>query len=334
MGDIIKLNLSGLLILSAFLPAGAAASETAEKLASSSRLENISVRTIADFPVQVPLAAPAPGTEVSVAGSAGQLRVTFVDVGQGDAEFIELPNGQTVLIDGGPANREGGPADSSHPANDPPLAHFLLRKGVKRIDHVVLTHPHADHYVGLKYVFSRLPVGNFYDTRKDNPGTGDDEVRAKAAALPGIRLFYPAPGEYLDWGPGVQAKVISSCPDAAASAPVSPNNCSLVIRLAYQGSSLLFTGDMEADKEAEVVAKYGAELKSDVLKVGHHGSRGASSEPFLRAVSPALAYIEVGVNNSYGHPRPEALARLQAVGARIYRTDLEGTLEYFPGALR
>lgn len=312
-----------------FLGAGPLKAERLESLAAGAGLPDISVRSARE--VVVPL-APSPATEISVKGTDGALKVFFVDVGQGDAEYIELPNGQTVLIDGGPANKEGGPADTSHPVNDPPLAHFLLQKGIKKIDHVVLTHPHADHYVGLKYVFSRLPVGNFYDTRKDNPGVG--EVRALAAKVPGIKTWYPAPGDYLDWGPGVQAKVFNSCPDAAASVPVSPNNCSIVVKLTYQNASFLFTGDMEAAAEAQVLPKYGAELKADVLKVGHHGSRGASSEPFLRAVSPSLAYIEVGINNSYGHPRPEALARLQAVGARIYRTDLEGTLEYPLAALK
>lgn len=312
-----------------FLGAGPLKAERLETLAAGAGLADISVRQARE--VVVPL-APLPATEVSVKGTNGALKVYFVDVGQGDAEYIELPNGQTVLIDGGPANKEGGPADTNHPASDPPLAHFLLQKGIKQIDHVVLTHPHADHYVGLKYVFSRLPVGNFYDTRKDNPGAG--EVRSLAAKVPGIKTWYPAPGDYLDWGPGVQAKVFNSCPDAAAAVPVSPNNCSIVVKLTYQDASFLFTGDMEAEVEAQVVPKYGAELKADVLKVGHHGSRGASTEPFLRAVSPSLAYIEVGVNNSYGHPRPEALARLQAVGARIYRTDLEGTLEYPLTALK
>lgn len=293
-------------------------------------LTDITVRTVLSSGVQVPLAPPPAVTEVAVRGEdgSGGLKVYFIDVGQGDAEYIELPDGRNVLIDGGPANRNGGPADTSHPANDPPLAHFLLQKGVKKIDFVVLTHPHADHYVGLKYVFSRLPVGNFFDTRKDNTGTEDDAVRALAAKIPGINVSYPAPGDLLDWGPGVQVKVINSCPDAAASADISPNNCSLAFRLAYRDSSFLFTGDMEAKVEALAVARFGAELKSDVLKVGHHGSAGASSAAFLKAVSPKLAFIEVGVNNSYGHPKQQALARLQAAGAAVYRTDLGGTLAF------
>ena len=300
--------------------------ERLETLSVNGGLTDISVISARD--AVVPLAAPPAAVEVSIKGARGSnaLKVYFVDVGQGDAEYIELPNGQNVLIDGGPANKEGGPADTTHPANDPPLAHFLLQKGIKRIDHVVLTHPHADHYVGLKYVFTRLPVGNFYDTRKDNPGVST--VRDLAAKVPGIKVSYPAPGDYLNWGPEVQAKVFNSCPDAAAAVPVSPNNCSIVIKLTYQNASLLFTGDLEAAAEAQVVPKYGAELRADVLKVGHHGSAGASSDLFLNTVKPRLAYIEVGQNNPYGHPRQQTLDRLQAIGAKIYRTDLAGTLDY------
>lgn len=315
------------------LPGRGTAADFPEKLAVSGDLSGITVQTVRESAPEVPFAAAPGAVEVSVAGSAGTLKVSFVDVGQGDAEYLELPDGKTVLIDGGPDKREGGPSDSSHPATDPPLAHFLLQKGIAKIDRVVLTHPHSDHYVGLRYVFSKLPVSEFYDTKADNPGTGDDEVRAQAAAVPGIRVYYPKPGDYLDWGPDVQARVLNSCPDASVNPVKNINNCSIVIKLTYQNSSILFTGDMQADVEAQVVAKFGAELRSDVLKVGHHGSAGSSSDLFLNAVKPKLAFIEVGANNSYGHPREVALARLRAAGARIYRTDLDGTQEYLPGNL-
>lgn len=323
------LALCCLLASSVALPAA----DSPEKSAASGGLSEITVKAVRESSPVIPLAPAADAVQVSIAGTAGTLRVSFVDVGQGDAEYIELPDGKTVLIDGGPASREGGPADSSHPASDPPLAHFLLQKGVKKIDRVVLTHPHADHYVGLRYVFSKLPVSEFYDTKADNPGTGDDEVRAQAAAIPGIRVSYPKPGESLDWGPDVKARVFNSCPDASVNPVKNINNCSIVIKLTYQNSSILFTGDMQADVEAQVAAKFGAELRSDVLKVGHHGSAGSSSDLFLNAVRPKIAYIEVGVNNSYGHPREVALARLRAAGARIYRTDLDGTLDYPAGSL-
>lgn len=249
------------------------------------------------------------------------LKVYFVSVGQGDAEYIELPDGQNVLIDGGPG---------ANPSliGDPPIAKFLSEKGISRIDHVVLTHPHADHFVGLQYVFAKIKVGSFYDTRLDNSGsTADDAVRAQAREIPGIRVSYPAPGDALDWGPDVRARVLNSCPDAA-TAPKDPNSCSIVLRLSYRGTSVLFTGDMPSKVEAQVVSRFPGELASEALKVGHHGSAGSSSAGFLDAVKPKVAYIEVGTGNPYGHPKPEALARLQAVGARVYRTDIDGTRVY------
>jgi beta-lactamase superfamily II metal-dependent hydrolase len=101
--------------------------------------------------------------------------------------------------------------------------------------------------------------------------------------------------------------------------------------MTYQNTSLLFTGDVQADAEAQMVSKYGSKLQADVLKVGHHGSSGSSSAAFLNMVKPKAAYISVGKGNSYGHPTQAALSRLQAAGAAVYRTDLSGTQEYTIG---
>ncbi len=270
--------------------------------------------------IEIPLAPPP--QNATVYNAAPGLNVFFVSVGQGDSEYIELPNGENVLIDGGP--------DSSETSG---LAQFLARKKVTKISHVVLTHPHADHYKGLQYVFSHLKVDNFYDTRMDNTGTSADEALRGQAKNLGVNLVYPAPGDKLSWGPGgVEAKVFNSCPQQASSGDGKAiNNCSITIRLAYQDTSMLFVGDAQNDVEARMVETFGAELKSDALKVGHHGSAHSSSDPFLAAVQPKRAYIEVGPNN-YGHPTQSALSRLQKAGASIFRTDLDGTLE-FPAAV-
>ena len=266
--------------------------------------------------VEIPLAQPP--QNATVYSAAPGLNVYFLSVGQGDSEYIELPNGQNVLIDGGPDSSETGV-----------LAQFLARKNVTRINHVVMTHPHADHYKGLKYIFSNLKVDNFYDTRMDNTGTSVDEaLRAQAKSL-GVNLVYPAPGDSLSWGPGgVEAKVFNSCPLPVSSGDgKAVNNCSITIRLAYQDASLLFVGDAQDEVEASMVAAFGPELRSDVLKVGHHGSAHSSSALFLEAVRPRRAYIEVGHNN-YGHPTQNALSRLLKVGAKIFRTDLDGSQGY------
>lgn len=263
---------------------------------------------------------PTPGNATMYTAAPG-LNVYFLSVGQGDSIYIELPNGQNALIDGGPSDSETGA-----------LAQFLAQKKVTEINHVVMTHPHADHYKGLVYVFSHLKVDNFYDNRIDNTGTNvDNDLRAKAKDL-GVNLVYPAAGDMLSWGPGgVAAKVFNSCPEVSASGMGSVlNNCSITIKLAYQNSSMLFVGDAQAETEAKMIAQFGAELKSDVLKVGHHGSAYSSTEPFLNAVQPKEAFIEVGKNN-YGHPTQSSMDRIRAIGAKIFRTDTDGTQEFSVG---
>jgi competence protein ComEC len=133
----------------------------------------------------------------------------------------------------------------------------------------------------------------------------------------------------MDWSvPGLGIKVYNACSEPAASSNSKVvNNCSIAFKFSYLGASVLFTGDTEGDKEAELVARYGDELKADVLKVAHHGSKYSSTRVFLEAVKPARAYIEVGRNN-YGHPTQEALARLKEIGAKIFRSDLDDTQEF------
>lgn len=266
--------------------------------------------------VEVPYSPPPENSAVYT--PAPGLNVYFLSVGQGDAIYIELPNGQNALIDGGPSK-----------STTSALAQFLAQKKAEKIDHVVLTHPHSDHYTGLQYVFATLPVGSFYDTRMDNTGaTGDNTLRGRITEL-GVNTVYPAPGDLLSWGPGgVDAKVFNSCPEAVQSSKSGAiNDCSIMIRLSYLGSSLLLTGDAQDDVEARLVERYGDELKAGVLKVGHHGSQYSSSDLFLNAVRPARAYIEVGKNN-YGHPTRDTLNRLVNAGARVFRTDLDGTQEF------
>lgn len=268
----------------------------------------------ASFLSPLPQAAPP---EATLLRPAPGLSVYFVNVGQGDAIYMEFPDGRNALIDGGPSSSASGP-----------LALFLKERGVSSIDHVTLTHPHSDHYKGLQHVFANYTVGAFYDTRVDNSGaTGDDAIRAKAAEL-GVPAVYPAAGDTLDWSAGVEVKVLNSCHEPISSKNSETlNDCSIVIRLAYGEASILLTGDAGERVEERLVEEHGGALRSRALKVGHHGSRYSSTSAFLAAVRPELAYIEVGRNN-YGHPHPEAVSRLLAAGAEIFRTDLSGTQEF------
>jgi len=278
-----------------------------------------------------PALSPAPAkTDASRANKNG-LHAYFIDVGQGDAEYLELPNGKTVLIDGGPAEVTGDP----HPPDgqeivygNPPLAGFIAQHNIRSIDYVVLTHPHFDHYAGLDYVFTHVQVGTFYDTRMRND-INVEKLRAKIANR-GVNTVYPAEGDSLNWAPGeVAVRVFNSCPSEGSSDDGRVlNNCSIALKVTYQNTSIFYSGDIQSDVESRLAAKYGAQLRSDVLKVGHHGSRSSSGAAFLKAVKPKTAYISVGKDNSYGHPTQAALSRLKAAGAKVYRTDKDGTQEY------
>ncbi len=249
-----------------------------------------------------------------VAQAAQPLKAFFISVGQGDSEFIELPGGKNVLIDGGPK------ADS--------VTSFLNDHGVKKIDYLVMTHPHSDHYMGLGWVFDHMPVGHFYDSKIESSVAGAKSVREKARTQPGCETVYPRPGDLLNWDDQTQVQVLNSCPDPkTASGGVDYNNCSIVIRVSYHDSAIMFQGDAQNEAIASMISRFGGFLKADVLKVGHHGSRNATTEDWIAHVQPREAYIEVG-KNSYGHPTQEALGILKNAKVNVHRTDLEGTLEY------
>ena len=244
--------------------------------------------------------------------SRAQLNAHFVDVGQGDAIYLEFPNGTNALIDGGP--------------NGEKIYQFLKSKGVTKLDRVVLTHPHSDHYRGLKKVFTAFEVKNYYDSRAENvDAIGDNNLRELAKAEPGCKILYPEPGSELKWDSKVTVKVLNSCTEAVQIHDNDEtNNCSLVLRVYYNGHGSLLMADAEASVENAMMRIFKSGLKSTYLKVSHHGSRYSSTERFLERVQPQVAIIQVGQNNVYGHPHKEALDRLRAAGAQIFFT-LTGT---------
>lgn len=249
---------------------------------------------------------------LSASYAKAQLNAYFVNVGQGDAIYLEFPNGTNALIDGGPSGT--------------PIYEFLKSKGVTKLDRVVLTHPHSDHYRGLKKVFNAFEVKSYYDTRAENvDAKGDNNLRELAAAEPGCKTLYPEPGTNLDWDKNVTVKVLNSCTETVQMHDNDEmNNCSLVLRVYYNGHGILLMGDAESSIENAMMRIYKSGLNSTYLKVAHHGSRYSSSAQFLARVQPKVAIISVGKDNVYGHPHKEALDRLRAVGAQIYTT-LDGT---------
>jgi len=240
------------------------------------------------------------------------LRVYFLDVGQGAAALVELPDGRRLLVDGGPGGAR------RFDVGERVLAPFIWNRAASRLDVVALTHQDSDHAGGLAAVLRHFPVGEFWETGRPGPG-GTELEQALAGARPTRRIL--AAGQRL-WIGGALVTVLNP---AANGAPASANDDCLVLRLDWRGVSLLLTGDLGPLGEARLLERSGP-LRILALKVAHHGSRFASSAVFLDASRPALAVISVGARNPFRHPSAETLARLESAGARVYRTDRDGAV--------
>lgn len=240
-----------------------------------------------------------------------ELEVHFIDVNQGDCIFIQSGTGTTVLIDAG--TRTAGEK----------VVSYLKKAGISSIDIVIGTHPHEDHIGGLISVFQNFEVGEVID-----PGvvhtTKTYEDYLNLIDQHNIKFTEGRAGMIRDLGGGASMQVIH--PDIPSSRNL--NNASVVTRLTYGEISFLFTGDAEKEAEAEILSR-GYTIKSDILKVGHHGSITSTNQGFLNNVNPDIAVIMVGEGNKYGHPSDEVLARLTTAGVKIYRTDIHGDIVVF-----
>ncbi len=247
------------------------------------------------------------------AGNDGLLHVYFLDVGQGDAEFIQAPNGNQILIDGGPDNKVIQELAKVMPFYD------------RSIDLVILTHPHADHLNGLLEVLKRYDVGKIIENNI-NYNSAEYAEWNKAKLQSGI--VQAEKGQIIDLGDDIKLKIIypKTSGSSGAQTVKNPHDYAIVSKLDYGQESVLFTADAEAKVENKLVNE-GASLDSQFLKVGHHGSKTSSSAAFLRAVKPELAFIEVGVKNRYGLPHPSIIERLENSGIKYYRTDINGTID-------
>ncbi|HEU4727825.1 MAG TPA: MBL fold metallo-hydrolase, partial [Kofleriaceae bacterium] len=241
------------------------------------------------------------------AGTPSGVVVRFFDVGQGDAALVSSPSGANVLIDGGP---------------DPALvATKLAALGVKRLDLLVATHPHEDHYIGLADVLARIPVGLVLDTGCRTPESASVPYLSflRAVRVEGVPQEHPVRGDSYVVG-GLRFDVLSPdrCWDETNS---DPNNDSLVLRLTVGDRTVLFANEPEAEAQ-QVMLGDGVPLAADVLNVPHHGA-GTSIDPFFEAVHERVAVVSVGPN-TYGHPVPHTLEVLRSTGARVFRTDRAG----------
>jgi len=240
------------------------------------------------------------------------LRVHFFDVGQGDAIFIQTPEGVQVLIDGG--------RDSSVLAELHKVMGFFDRK----IDMVVGTHPDLDHIGGLLDVLKRYEVGTILTT--ENKG---ESSTAKAydtlKAQEGAEVIYARRGQSFQLDASTTLSVLF--PETNPQ-ELESNTSSIILKLTYGENTFLFTGDSPKSIEEYLVLIEGENLQSDVLKVGHHGSRTSTSELFLEEVAPAYAIISAGKDNSYGHPHVEVTDMLFNKRVEILETSKEGTITF------
>jgi competence protein ComEC len=236
------------------------------------------------------------------------LKVHFINVGQGDSILIVTPEGNTMLIDGGP--KDSG-AD---------LVSYLKKQGINKINVIVATHPHEDHIGGLINVINSFQVDNIIDSGVSHT-TQTYKNYLSAIQSKNINFVNWSLGQQFDFGDNINFTIVG--PITKSSSDL--NNSSIVIYFKYKSSTFLFAGDAESTEENKIISS-GAILNADVLKVGHHGSDSSSSSKFLKAVSPSIAVISCGKSNSYGHPHNITLKNLTAIGANIYRTDTTGNI--------
>lgn len=229
----------------------------------------------------------------------------FIDVGQGDSIFIELPNSECMLIDAGIANKGEYIED------------YIRSTGYDTIDYLIATHPHADHIGSMDYIVSNMDIGSIY-MPKVSTTTKTYEHLLEALQEKGLKIKSAKAGMSIIDENDLSADII---------APIEIdedelNNCSIIIKIRYENDSYLFVGDAEKEELSSVTA----DMSADVLKVGHHGSRTSTTEEFLEEVNPKYAVISCGVDNDYGHPHEEALNLLNKFNVDYYRTDINGTV--------
>lgn len=234
-----------------------------------------------------------------------ELTVHYLDVGQGDC-ILAACDGEYMLIDAGD-NDQGTK-----------IQNYLTKQGVKKLKYVVGTHPDADHIGGLDVILYKFDCGKVMmpDLVKDTDSYRDvtDTMKRK-----GYRNTVPEPGDSFMLG-GAVCTVLGP-----ADSYEDANNNSIVLKIEHGDNRFLFMGDAEEEAEADLI-RSGADVKADVLKAGHHGSRSSSSQNFLKAVNPSWAVISCGEDNSYGHPHAETLNNLRAMGVEVFRSDEQGTI--------
>lgn len=239
----------------------------------------------------------------------GQLVVHFLDVGQGDSAFIELPDGRCMLI------------DASVSSYGDKIVETIEGCGYTEINYLVATHPHADHIGGMTDVVENFEIGEIYMPKATSTSQTFEELLT-AISDKGLQINTAKADEIIYFDDETEIEILAPVGESYEET----NNYSAVVKITYGKNSFLFTGDAEELSENEMLDECYDKLSADVLKVGHHGSSSSTSDEFLQAVSPEYAVISCGADNSYGHPHKETISRLNDMGIDYYRTDINGTV--------
>jgi competence protein ComEC len=240
------------------------------------------------------------------------LKVYFLNIGQGDAIFIEAPYGNQMLIDGG--------ADKAVLRELGKVMPFFDRS----IDVVMETHPDADHIGGLPAVLNRFDVGVFLEPGVSSDNTIDEEI-ARIRETKNIESIRAREGMRINLRGGAVFDVLFPNVDVTR---FETNTASIVGKLVFGSTTVMFTGDSPQSIEKYLVVRYGERLKSDILKAGHHGSRTSSSREFVESVRPQFVIISAGLNNRYGHPHAEVISLFEEKKSDIVTTAKEGTIRF------
>lgn len=237
-----------------------------------------------------------------------EMLVHYIDVGQGDSILVQV-NNKNLLIDSGPV------------ANKDDVLSYLDSLGLLSLDYIIATHPHEDHIGNMSSIINKYNIGKFYAPKVEHT-TSSFEKMVESLVLKNLKINVIKAGiDSIDLGDGTNVTVFAPIKEEYSNL----NNYSPIIKIEYGNNSFLFTGDAEKEVESEVISK-NLNLKSDVLKLGHHGSSTSSCSSFFNKVNPSIAIISLGSNNKYGHPSKETTDLLKNNNTTVYRTDFNKTI--------
>jgi competence protein ComEC len=242
--------------------------------------------------------------------ASNSLEMHFIDVGQGDCAFVQLPSGSNILIDTG------------SPASAPAVVKYLRSLKIEKIDHLILTHPHDDHMGGIFSITDDLKIGRFYDNGLSNFDSTlyGDYLKIVRDDMDRYEILQANESLFID-------KVTLDVMSPLLPPTGNLNNDSIVIKLTYGNIKILFSGDLGILGERRLL-NIDADLKSQILKIGHHGENDSTSAQFLQKVNPEIAVISVSRINKYARPHQQVLKRLKDAGVKTYRSDVHGNIVF------